>query len=455
MKAVRVPRAIRASLAGLGIGYGACIVAVLWLKASSGDAEALWNLLSPLRVATWFVTSAHAVPLVVRSAAGVTAPEAAGSVGRLSELLGGGEDVVFSFSVVLVSISILTIVGIAVALLVRWSNPSSPRDVLRTVTLAAGVHGIVLALAARWSSVDLVFEGTLAPDLGLGAATGRVGLGLGPSPATAFVLGAVFGAAFAAAGAISSLGVRSSLAPTTRVVLLGWMRGLGTVAGIIASVLALGGLVALVTGRGPGLSLFALGGYLLGANAVAAGIVGVHGVPMDVALDAGPFTGWERMDLLHFGVSGSASPKVLLLAVVVPILGGIVAGRFCRRRSELSAAAIAVRIGGLWGLTLAVLAMLLRVRVLSTFSVGAVDLGGGSAAFDPLVALVVGAMWGTATSFVGARVPAAVRSRALAGVRSSLGSLAAETQMWSCLRCRMPNTSDDRFCVSCGSPREG
>ena len=426
---------------------------MLWLKASSGDAELLWNLLSPLRAAAWLVTSAHAVPLVIRSAAGVTAPEAAGSVGRLSELLGGGEDVVFSFSVVLVPISILTIVGIAVALLVRWSDPSSPRDVIRTVAGVAAVHGVVLALAARLSSVDLVFEATLAPDLGLGAATGRVGLGIGPSPATAFVLGAVFGAAFAAAGAISSLGVRATLAPTTRVLLLGWMRGLGTAAGIIASVLALGGLVALVMGRAPAFSLFALGGYLLSANAVAAGIVLAHGVPMDVALDAGPFTGWERMDLLHFGVSGSASPKVLLVGVVVPIVAGVVAGRFCRRRSQITSGAIAIRIGALWGLTLAVLAMLVRVRVLSSFSVGAVDLGGGSAAFDPLVALVVGALWGTATSFVGARAPAAVRARALAGVRSSLGSLAAETQMWSCARCRMPNTSDDRFCVSCGAAR--
>lgn len=451
MNAVRVSHAIRASLTGLSIGYAVSLVAVHWMRASSGDAELLWNLISPLRVATWIVTSAHAVPLVIRSAAGVTAPEAAGSVGRLSELLGGGEDVVFSFSVVLVPITILSIVGIFVALLVRWSNPSSPRDVLKTVAVVAAVHGIVLALAARLSSVDLVFEGTLAPDLGLGAATGRVGLGIAPSAATTFVLGAVFGAGFASAGAISSLGIRSSLVPTTRVVLLGWMRGLGTAAGIIASVLALGGLVALFTGRAPAFPLFALGGLLLGANAVVAGLVGVHGVPMDVALDAGPFTGWERMDLLRFGVNGSSSPKVLLVGVVVPIVAGIVAGRFCRRRSELSSGAIAVRVGALWGLTLAVLAMLVRVRVLSSFSVGAVDLGGGSAAFDPLVAMIVGAMWGAATSFVGARVPVTVRARALAGVRTSLGALAADTQVWSCSRCRMPNTTDDRFCVSCGA----
>ncbi len=450
---MRVSHAIRASLAGLGIGYLASFVAALLLRASSPDAELLWNLVSPVRVATWMLASAHAIPLIVRSAAGVTAPEAAGSIGRLSELLGGGEDVVFSFSVVLVPISILAIVGITVALLVRWTNPATTRDVLRTVAIVAAVHGGALAVAARLSSIDLLFEGTLAPDLGLGAATGRVGLGIGPSPAAAFGVGALFGAAFAAAGAISSLEVRASLAPRTRVVLLAWMRGLGTAAGVIASVLAVGGLLALVTGRAPAFSLFVLGGFLLGANAVAAGVVLVHGVPMSIALDAGPFTGWERMDLLHFGVSGSASPKVLLIGVLVPIVSGVVAGRFCRRRSDLSAGAIAVRIGALWGLSLAVLAMLVRVRALSSFSVGAIDLGGGSAAFDPLVALVVGFAWGSVTSFVGAHVPTVMRARALAGVRSSLGSLAGESEMWSCPRCRMPNTTDDRFCVSCGATR--
>lgn len=450
---MRVSRAIRASLAGLGVGYLACLIASQWLRWASRDAELLWNVVSPLRVAAWMLTSAHAVPLVVRSSAGVSAPEAAGSIGRLSELLGGGEGLAFSFSIVLVPLTILALIGATVALAIRRAGPSSTGDVFRATAVSAVVHSAALGVASRLSSIDLVFQGTLAPDLGLGPAVGRVELGIGPRTFTALGVGALFGAAFAVAGALSSIDIRASIAPQTRVILFGWMRGLTTAVGIVAAVLALGGSFALVTGRAPSVALFALGGLLLGGNAVAAGIVGAHGLPMHVALDAGPFTGWERVDLLHFGAAGATSPKVLVLAVIVPIAAGVVAGRFCRRRTDLDARAIALRFGALWGLTLAVLALLVRVRILSSLEVGAVDLGGGSAAFDPLASLVIGAVWGAVTSFAGARAPNVVRVRAMAGVRASLGSLAAAQPTWSCERCRMPNTFDDRFCVSCGAGR--
>jgi hypothetical protein len=153
------------------------------------------------------------------------------------------------------------------------------------------------------------------------------------------------------------------------------------------------------------------------------------------------------MDLLNFGVGGDA-PILLPLVAVIPIAAGVVAGRFIRVRSEISNAAIAVRFGMLWGLTLALLSLLLRVRVLSSFSVGALDLGGGGAAFDPLIALAVGAVWGTATSYAGARF---FGVRALAKVR--VDRAAASDELWACTRCQMPNTADDEFCVSCGLPR--
>ncbi|MEX0874487.1 MAG: hypothetical protein WD646_12400 [Actinomycetota bacterium] len=444
---MRVPRAFRAALAGLAAGYLASLIAAMWLRASTSDAQLVWKLVSPLKLASWILASAHAVPLVIRSAAGLTAPEAAGSVGRLSDVL-GSEDVAFSFSVLLVPISILAITGITVALFVRWAGPSSPKQLLRWSGVVALTHGGALAIVAWIASVDLRFEGVVAPDVGLGAATGRLGFSLGHQPLVALGVGTALGAAFALAGGISSLSLRVTLAPVSRVVLLGWMRGLGTAAGIITVLLALGGLVALVTGKAPSFSLFAFGGYMLWANAVAAGVVLTHGVSMNVALDAGPLTGWERMDLLHFGVGGDA-PVLLPLVALIPIAAGVVAGRFIRSRTEISNAAIALRFGMLWGLTLALLSLLLRVHVLSSFSVGALDLGGGGAAFDPLIALVLGAVWGTATSYVGARF---IPARAITKTADVSGT-EDDSSLWACTRCQMPNTSEDEFCVSCGLPR--
>jgi len=97
-----------------------------------------------------------------------------------------------------------------------------------------------------------------------------------------------------------------------------------------------------------------------------------------------------------------------------------------------------VRYGALWALTIALLALLLRVRVLSAFSVGSLDLGGGSAAVDPLIALVLGFVWGAPSAWIGARRAAA----------HDPGE-----PMWTCPTCDMQNTQSDRFCVSCGARR--
>ncbi len=442
---MRVSRAIVASAVGLLVGYLTGLGAAMWLRWSVPDGDVIWNVVSPLRIGAWMLTGALGVPLVVRSAAGVSAPEAAGSVGRISELLGGGSDVVFSFSLFLMPLSVLAIVGITVALLVRRAQPASTTQLLLWAAASAIVHGAGLGLIARFASFTRVMEGNLAPEIGLGTATGHVAIGLGPRPIAALAIGAVWGAAFALAGGMSALTMRRFIQPDTRVILRGWMRGLGTASAIVATGLALGGIYASVAGRAPGPSLTALGGFLLSANAVAAGVVLAHGASMSVALDAGPFTGWERIDFLHFGAAGGAAPKVMWLLAVIPIAAGIVGGRFARRRSDLSPIAVALRYGVLWGLSLAVLAMLLRVRVLSSFSVGALDLGGGSAAFDPLVALGLGTLWGSAAAFIGAwTVSRVARAREATVVPSAT---------WSCGNCGITNAAADRFCVSCGATR--
>ncbi len=442
MRLVRVSRALRASLAGLAAGYFSSLIAALWLRASTSGADLVWKVISPFKLASWILGSAHAVPLVVRSEAGLDAPQSPGTVGGLGQVL-GREEVVFSFSVLLVPISIVAVTGIAVALLIRWSRPESTRQLLAWAGVAAVTHGGVLAVLTALSRVQIEFEGVVAPDLGLGsAATGHLGFSIGHLPVPAFAIGAVLGAAFAIAGGLSSRTLRTSLASDSRVVLLGWMRGLGTAAGVVAAVLVLGAIVALITGKAPALGLLALGTYTLWANAIAAGIVLAHGVSMHMALDAGPLTGWERMDLLNFSTGGGA-PLPLLLGALIPLAAGVIAGRFCRRRSVLSSPSIALRFGALWGLTLALLALLLRVRVLSSFSVGSLDLGGGGAAFDPLIALTLGFIWGCATSYLGART-----------IRVPISGPTEDAALtWECAECGITNASDDVFCVSCGTAR--
>ncbi len=432
-------RPLRASLGGLLAGYLTTLVAAMLLKAGVPDADLIWNTVSPLRVSAWLLEAAHGVPTEIRSAAGVVAPDVPGSVGRLSELLGGTEDVVFSFSLFLVPLTVLAVVGIVVALLVRRAAPQNTAQLLRWTAICAATHGTALALIAWASSYSFVAEGRLAPDLGLGAASGHVAIGVGHRPVVALLIGAAWGGAFAAAGGLSSLRLRGAIASDDRIVLLGWMRGLGFAAGIVAALMFVGGIVAAVMGRAPSPALSGLGALLLSGNATAAALVASNGVSMAVALDAGPFTGWERMDFLNVGPAGDAAPPFVWLSLVLPLAAGLVAGRFARRRSTFSGPGIAVRFGVLWGLTLAVLALLLRVRVLSSFSIGGLDLGGGGASFDPLVALVLGFAVGTIAAYTGVRT---IRAAAAAG------------ETWTCPTCGIVNARSDVFCVSCGTRQD-
>ena len=414
---MRLWRGILASVAGLAAGFVAALVAASSLRAATPDADLVWNAVPPGRVTTWVLALAHGVPVRIRTTAGISAQDAPGSVGRLGELLGGrggASELAFTFSVLLIPVGLLLVVGVIVALLARRADARSPRELLALTGVTAATHGGLLALAAWWGGVDIALRGRLAPELGFGAATGRLGFLLGPSPIAALLIGTVWGAAFAVAGAMSSPTLRAYLSGEARVVLRGWLRGFGAAIGLVAGGLALGGVVALAGGRAPGFGLIALGAYSLWANAVSAGIVLAHGGSVAVALDAGPFSGWERVDLLHYGVAAAPAPWVWWLGSLVPLVAGVVAGRYAARRSSLSPAAIGLRFGALWGLTLAVLSLLLRVRALSSFSLGDLRLGGGSAVIDPLASLVLGAVWGSVTGTLGAF---SLRGGALVGRR--------------------------------------
>ncbi len=421
---MRVSRSVVGSLAGPAVAYCGAGFAVGWLRAATPEAGLVWNAVPAPRVAAWVMALGHGVPLEVRTAIGVTSEEAAASLGRLGRTLGGEAaeaGIAFGFSVLLVPLTLFAVTAVASAWVARRAGVRTLRDLTVLAGTAGVVHGAALGVAARLSRVTRVFEGGIAAEVGFTDATGRLALGVGPAPWTALVVGAAWGAAFAAAGAMTTPALRERLGASTRIVYRGWLTGLILAAGSVAALLAVGGLVAVVTGRAPAPALTALGAALLAGNAVSAALLLAQGVSMDVALDAGPFTGWERMDLLHVGAAGEAAHPALWLLVAVPLAAGVIAGRGMRR-SGVGIAPAAAGFGALWGLTMAVLAMLLRVRVLSSFSVGDLALGGGTAVFDPLASLVLGMLWGGVAAGAGAAMaggPVTGSLQPVAGERST------------------------------------
>jgi hypothetical protein len=430
---VRLSRGIWTSLAGLGAGFAAAMAATLWLRAANAESALLWNAASPGDVAVWLLALAHGVPLAIRTTGGLQAPGGGG----LGDLVGGDVEATLGFDVFLLPLGLLLIVGATTGMLVRAGGPATPRRFAATVVAGGLVHGSALAVAAWVSNVHLAFSGRLAPELGLGAATGSIALEAGPSPFQAFGIGAVWGAAFIVAGGLAVPGMRRMLSDDGRMLLRGWMWGTGAGAALPVAGLVVVVLGALVTGRGPALGRGGLAALLFAPNAVSAVIVAAHGVPMRAALDAGPIAGWASAGLFDFGVGGGPAPVYAWAVLVCPVAAGVVAGRFVRRRRAMPVVRIAAGFAVLWGLTLAVLALLVRVRVLSSFSVGDAQLGGGGAAFDPLLALGAGGGWGFLMSYVGART-------------TSGPELEDAQEAWGCDACGYHNDPHDRFCVSCG-----
>lgn len=409
---MRTVRSVAAALAGVAAGFVLAAVTTGWLRASVPEAGLVWNVVPAPRVAGWLVAAAHGVPIKIRTTAGLRSPGAA--VGRLGDLVGGSSgraDVTFTFSIVLIPIALLAIVGIVVALVFRRRAPRSPRELVGQAAVCGMAYGAALAALSLYSEVGLGFSGRLAPQLGLDGATGRIAFQMGPRPVQALWIGGVWGVAFALAGGLSTPAMRAQLADNTRVLLRLWLRALGAFAAVVGAVLVVGAVWAVVAGRAPGGGRAAVGGWLLAGNAAAAGIVLAHGVPVQVALDAGPFAGWSRVALFHVGPGAGAAPAAAWAVLLLPAVVGVWAGRSLSRRTSLRPLDIGWRFGGLWGLTLAVLALLLRVRVLSSFSLGGIELGGGHATVDPLMAALAGAGWGAVSALAGAYNGVLRRSR--------------------------------------------
>ncbi len=457
-------RAAAAALAALFVGFAVSWVAAAWLRSATPEANLLWGVAPPSKVAIWTLSGAHGATL--RIEAGVDFDE---GLAPLREQVGdliGQEDIELDlpeqtggdFSIRLAPFILLALSGVVIVLVLRRSGATSPADIATAAVVAGAVNGVALALLAAASAARLGVEVPFV----------RAGLEARLAPAPVLVLGFMWAALFAAVGTAMVPGVAEKLPMALRAAGAGIRR-----AAIVAPIVAVICLIVLAIGQGGGdfeipidRELTPLGVVLLGLNVVAGAVVLAHGAAMNIDLGAGPLSGFTQIGYMPEGAELSAARWLFIL---VPILAGIAAGRAMRKRVDgknfgTSAAAF----GLMWGIALAALAVLLRVKVLSNFDIGALEAGGGLS-INPLAALAFG--FGTATilSYLSmsfgkpqelvAAVSQPVPSPAVASERVVATPPAAvavtpavQPTVGKCANCGSPLPTDDRFCSACGAP---
>lgn len=462
-----LPRCAAAPIAGLAAGLAAALAAASTVRSSFTDAELLWKVVPVHKLAIWILAGAHRVPLRVQVQAGLRS-------GGLSDLIGRRfrvPEVALDASVLVVPVTVLVVVATVSALVARGARPSTTAELWTGAALAGAVHAIVLGALAAIASSGSGFEGRFV----------QAGVTASPMLVPALVLGFVFGGGFALAGMLGAGTV--ALHPHVRAVGSAWVRALAAAAvvaaavSLLATVVHAGGGAEMPGGAGSAVAA----GALLGANVLAGAIVLAHGAWMTTAFAAGPFAGWARIDYLHFGRQGRPAPAVWWLLLTVPVAAGVVAGRAARRRG-VPAAYAAAGFAAAWGATLAVLAWLLRVRMLTDFGLGRLADAGSAEAHVPIVAAaLLGAAWGAVTAAVGAATvrgplagdpsgdpageqagdpagdPVGERSGdpAVAPVGQPGGGAAqpppaGAVPAWTCPRCGYVNGAGSRFCGGCG-----
>ncbi len=380
-----LPRSAAASVAALVLGLVLSFGAAVWLRAVAPGPDALWRHAAPAQMAVWVQAAAHGAPVELSGGAEISSER----LRRITGFFGRDAEVGGEVGVLLVPGTILLAVA---AVFVAGGRRSGARDDGEILTAAAGaaaVYGIalgVLAALATWRT-------------GVGGRIVAAGAEAGVNPWTAGVLAALWAGALTGAGAAS---VRDRWSPSTRALGGAWARAVAAGAGTAAIVLVVWAASRGETGDADP-ALIALGVLLLLPNAVGSALVAAHGAPMLVSIDAGPLSGWRRIDYLHGTADGD--PAVLgWLFLLVPLAAGLVAGRALGRRMPGPGAwppfAPAAAFGALWGATLCALAILLRVRMASSFGIGRVA-PAGEVAIDPFAALLAGIVWGTAVAYLG------------------------------------------------------
>ncbi len=463
-------RAAAAALAALLVGFAVSWVAAAWLRSSTPEANLLWGVAPPSKVAIWTLSAANGA--TVRIEAGAEVDE---RVGRLGEQIGdqlgevfGQEDVVpdiperagGDFAIRLAPLILLALMGTAIFLLMQKSGATRPADIAAAAGVAGAVNGIALALLATVSKAGLGFDVEIV----------RAGVDVSVSPAPVLVLGFAWAALFAALGTAMAPAVAEKLSTVLRAAGAGLKR-----AAIVAPIVAVVCLIVLaIAQRGGGgdvdipvdRDLTPLGIVLLGLNVVAGAVVLAHGAAMNIDLDAGPLSGFTRIGYIPSGAELSAARWLFIL---VPILACIAAGRAMRNHVDRKNLWTSAAVFGLaWGVVLAALAVLLRVNVLSNFDIGSLE-GGGGMSINPLAALAFGVGAATILSLVGMSfgkptapiaeapqpipTPAVAPERVVAPPPGAVGvTPAVQPTVGKCGSCGRPLPADDRFCSACGAP---
>lgn len=432
-------RAVVAAVAALVVGLAVSWVAASWLRSATPEANLLWGVAPPAKTAVWTLAGAHGAALHVE--AGAEVDEGLADIGsRLGELLGGESAEIpttprADLAVRLAPLSILACVGLVLVGFMRRSGAAAVTEAVVGSALAGAVYGIGLAGLAATSSAGL----------GVDLSIVRAGVEASVSVGESAVAGVVWGSAFALIGGLTAPAVKERLAPSWRALYAGLFR-----ASWLAAVVAVGGLILMAVTRGGGggglpgdPSLQALAVGLLFLNVIAAAVVLSHGATMDTSFTAGPLSEWSRV-----GYTSDFLPSTKWALALVPLVAGFAAGRVMRRKS--GGASLAVAFGAVWGLGLGALAVLLRVRVLSSFDLGSLGAGGG-ASIDPLLAAVLGFAIGTVTSFIGI-ISGNREPRAEPVMTQPVAEQVPPTQPRACPACGRPVAAADRFCSSCGQP---
>lgn len=436
-------RAALAAAVALVAGLALSFVVAGAVRSSAPGGRLLSRVAPVPKLAVWTFAAAHGVPVRIEAGAQVDPRIADGFSDRLGDRLGGiigdriGDGDVGAGAGVpvrLAPLSLLVLAGLVLCVVIR-DGRARPPDVFRMAVTAAFVYGAGLAglasAAASWTGRDIAIV--------------RAGVGVFVPVAYAFGAGAVWAAVFAAVGLLAVRGVRTTLPPLAGAVGAGLARGL-----VVASVTTIVALLVLAVAQAADAGgvevdpqLAAVGAALFAVNVVGAGIVLAHGPPMITAFAAGPF---ERISQIGYAASGevTVSPARFVF-LMVPVLSLIAAGRVMRRYlPRADAARAAAAFGIAWGVLLAAIALMLRVRVVTTFEITGLQAGGG-ATINALFAFAAGTLAAAVLSYVGL-----VTGREY--VIASAPVAAEPAPMRTCDACGSAVPRNDSFCGACGRP---
>lgn len=435
-----VGRAALAAVAALVAGLVLSFVVAGALRSAAPGEQLLSRVAPTPKLAVWTFAAAHGVPIRIEAGAEIDTGDIGDRLGgilgdRIGDRIGDRElGTGADLPVRLAPLTLLVLTGLVLCVVIR-DGGARPPDVLPMVASAALVHGAGLALlasaAASWTGRDLAFV--------------KAGIGVSVAPLYAFGAGVAWAAFFAAIGLAALRGVRSSLVPLARAVGTGITRAVlvGSVTSVACLVVL--GVAQLADAGGVNIDpkLAGVGVGLFAANIVGAGIVLAHGPAMAMSFAAGPFA---RFSQIGYATTGDATiSPARFVFVIVPVLSLIAAGRAMRKhvpRSDALRAAAAF--GVVWGVVLAAVALMLRVKIVTTFDIAALDAGGG-ATINAAFAFVAGTVLGGVLSYIGLvtgrdyfippapAAPDGVRARA-------------------CDACGSEIPAGDSFCGVCGRP---